>query len=254
MSAIGFPFSAGGNIGINFNAGGVVGASATPGQTFQNIPLPNTKLALYRLSIRAPGGSQQATQDYTFPLSPQSINQEFDAKSNVYDVAGSSSTAGVTRVADLYGNSAVTYVIEGTTGWQQHSTDNYQYTGMQSIAAIVALINSFAAQNAQQLQNNSSDVYTMEFYDYFSDQYWQVIPIGKQVVKQDAQRPLLFYYSFRFAGIMNLNSPQTQTTDDPVLNTLSSSTSQATTNLNQSITSTLNNYINVTAGALGDLL
>lgn len=250
---IGFPFSVDANLGVGFASATTAGPGIYGGQSFQTIPLPNAQLALYRISIRGPNGGS-VVNDYTFPISPMNISKEFTAYTNIYDVAGEANTAGVARVADIYGNSPVTYTIAGTTGWQRHSTDNYRFTGMESIAAIQAALNSFAALNAQQQASNNSDLYTMEFYDYFAQEFWQVVPVGRQVISQDQARPLLFMYQFRLAGIKNLNSPEIDGTDDEVLNALSVSDSQAISQLNISVTTTLQGYANFTAGALGELL
>lgn len=254
MSAIGFPYNAGANVGIRQNAGVAVGPLVANGQSFQTIPLPNTQLALYRISIRAPGGSSQSVRDWTFPISPRSINKSFTAMANVYDVAGPSKTGGVTRVVDMYGNSPVTYRIEGTTGWQRHSTDGYQSTGMESIAAIQSALDFFVSSNVSQQANNNSDLFTMEFYDFFSNEFWQVVPVGPQVIRQDEQKPLLFFYSFNLVGIAQLDTPVTDTVDDPVQSALSVSTSQAISSLNSDISSTLQSYVDQTAGGLGDIL
>lgn len=250
---IGYPFNAQASIGVSFNASVATGAMVASSQSFNTIPLPNTQLALYRLSIRAPGGSNQSVRDWTFPISPQNLQKSFTAMANVYDVAGPSKTSGVMRVVDMYGNSPVTYKLRGTTGWQRHSTDNYESTGLESIADIQDCLNSFASFNAGQQADNNSDLYTLEFYDYFTGDFWQVVPIGPQTVMQDAQRPLLFYYDFTLAGVKNLTDPITDSTDDPVQSALSVSTSQAVSTLNTSLTSTLNSYVGETAGALGIL-
>lgn len=252
MSAIGYPFSAGSNIGINANAGVAVGPTVANGQSFQTIPLPNTQIALYTISICDPT-TGQSVLTWTFPISPKNITQTFSSLTNIYDVAGPSSTYGVTRVVDMYGNTPVTYRIEGTTGWQRHSTDGFQSTGMQSIAAIQSALNQFAAYNANQQLSNNSNLYTMRFYDYFSGQFWQVVPMGPQVIRQDDQKPLLFFYSFNLVGVANLSDPIQDTTNDPVQSALSVSSSQAISNLSSSLTSTLTGYEDETAGALGEV-
>lgn len=254
MSAIGYPFSVGADVGINANASVAVGPLVANGQSFQTIPLPNSQLALYRINISAPGGSQQTVRSWTFPISPRNLMKTFTAMANIYDVAGPSSTNGVTRVVDMYGNSPVTYKIEGTTGWQSHSTDGFAFTGMQSIADIVSALNYFAQANATQLESNNSDLYTMQFFDYFSNEYWNVVPIGQQIVRQDESKPLLFFYSFTFAGVSPVTDALKDTVNDPVQSALSVSTSQAISSLNTSVNSTLDSYVNNTAGGLGDLL
>lgn len=251
---LGFPGSVGGSVSLGFNGGGVtVGVNVgTPGgQSFQTIPLPNNQLALYRIVIRAPSGAQAAVASWTFPLSPSSINKEIDEKNMVWDVQGQPGQGGVLRVADLYGQAPVTYLIEGTTGWQQHATDGFQFTGLQSIAAIQTALTQFASLNATQVANNNSNLYTMEFYDYFTGQFWQVVPIGKQVIRQDDSKPLLFFYSFRFAAIQSLSQANSSSIVDQVLNTLTSSVNQALTSVSTSLGISLNGYAGVTLGSTG---
>ena len=194
MSGAGFPFSAGASFGAGFSASIPTLGPNAAGQSFQTISLPNNQLALYTLVIRGPAPSTAIKYGYTFPLSPQSVSQEFTAKTQIWDVAGSAQQQGVQRVVDLYGNSPKTFVLEGTTGWQYHSTDGMAYTGMQSIALLQNLLAQFAVLNKQQVDNNNPNPYIMEFYDYFSSNFWQVVPSGRQVIRQDQSRPLLFFY------------------------------------------------------------
>lgn len=255
MSSPGFPFSIGGTIGTGFNGSsvnlGVSPGAAAQGQSFSTIPLPNTRLALYTLSIRNPDAASAAILSYTFPLSPASISKEFTAMNNVYDVAGTFDQGGVQRVADLYGNSPVTYVIQGTTGWQFHSNDGFSFTGVDSIAAIQNLLQQFAIQNKQRQDANNPNPLTMEFYDYFAQEFWQVVPVGRQLITQNQQRPLLFDYAFRLAGIMNLSSAAQAPADDPILSTLAQTQPQAVGALSDALTITLDAYVGNTAGTLG---
>ena len=85
---------------------------------------------------------------------------------------------GVARIIDQYGMSPLTFVIEGTTGWQKHLTDGFQYTGLQAIRRIQTILEFFAYLNAGQAQAQKTDFYTMEFYDYFTREFYEVVPIG----------------------------------------------------------------------------
>jgi hypothetical protein len=255
MSGPGFPFSAGASVGIGPSAGIALNVSSvvaqTPGQTFQTVSLPNTQLALYTLLIRGPSPSTAVKYGYTFPLSPQSVNQDFTAKTQIWDVAGSPQQQGVQRVVDFYGNTPKTFVLEGTTGWQYHSTDGLAYTGMQSISLLQNLLAQFAILNQQQVSNNNPNLYTMEFYDYFSSNFWQVIPSGRQVIRQDHMRPLLFFYSFRLVGVQELSAPTQPETNDPIANALSVVAPQAAVTLSGSLSASLTSYASNTPGSLG---
>jgi hypothetical protein len=151
-------------------------------------------------------------------LTPTSIVKEITALSNVYDVQGGPNTYGVSRIVDQYGNTLPTFSIEGTTGWQFHATDGFAFTGLESIAIVQGLLNQYASLNrGQQLANKT--LYPLEYYDYFTEEFWTVVPIGPQIVRQDAARPLLFNYAFRFAAI---GGPVGEITDPQTLIALSS--------------------------------
>lgn len=252
MSGPGFPFSVGANIGVGFNATTAgISVGGNQGQMFKTLSLPNTQLALYTLVIREPDPPNAPVITYTFPLSPSSITKEMVAMNNFYDVAGTADQGGVQRIVDIYGNSPVLFLIRGTTGWQYHATDGFAMSGLESIASIQDALFQFAELNKTRMENNNPTLYIMEFYDYFSQTFWQVVPIGKQVIDQDERRPLLFYYTFRLAGIKALDSAPAQETDDPVLNALSVSQPQAISALASSLAITLTGYASNTAGSVG---
>ena len=199
------------NIFVPNNLGGVVGTvlgtfTGNPGQTFQTKPLPNSRLALYSLVIRSATPPHPAILSYIFPLSPASVRRESTSMTNIYDVASATASGGVQRIADLYGQSPTTFSIEGTTGWQYHATDNFLHTGIESALALQAALTSFGTLNAQQQAAGNNSPYIMEFYDYFEQDYWQVVPVGKQVFSITQARPLLIDYSIQLAGIQSLNS------------------------------------------------
>ena len=175
-------------------------------QSFATIPLVNNRMALYTLSIRAPGNAKQAYVNYTFPLSPASLVKEVSSLTAFYDVAGSSTQLGVQRTVDSYGLTPAIFHIEGTTGWQYHATDGLTTTGIDSIIQLEQLLATYAGLNTTAASQNQP-LYTLEFYDHFKNDYWQVEPFGKQEVKQAENRPLLAYYGFHFVGVVNLNAP-----------------------------------------------
>jgi len=222
----------------------------SPGQSFQNHPVPNTRSALYALAIVGPQPSTAIYASYTFPLSPSSLFRDYTAMSNIYDVAGTQAQAGVQRKVDAYGNSPVTFTIEGTTGWQLHATDGYSYTGIDSILALQQFLLLYAQLNTGQAINNQP-LYVLEFYDYFLDDYWQVEPIGKQdPIRQSAARPLLAEYSFRLAGIVDLGqAPALPVGADPINTLLSTSAGQLLGNLSSSLNAILTAYAPSTPGA-----
>lgn len=198
-----------------FGATAVLGIAPqmVPGQVFRTVPIPNFRPAVYQIAIRYPFPPNPIFLIYTFGVSPQNVRKEYTALTAIYDVMGSSQQAGVQRIVDTFGLAPVMYTIAGTTGWQYHSTDAVQYTGLQSISALESAIVQYAQLNQQQVENQQSDMYIMEFYDYFTGNYWQVVPVGPQGFYQDVSKPLYVNYQFRLAGVQPLNAPPIQAVD-----------------------------------------
>ncbi len=192
---------------VNQTAGGVFAHSLGQfSQSFKTQPLSNTRMALFALSIRSPKNSAQAYATYTFPISPAAVSKEYTSMTNIYDVQGSPTQSGVQRIVDIYGNSPVTFQIEGTTGWKFHQADGFQFSGVDSIAVLQDFLQTYAQLNQTQ-SNGNQPLYTLEFYDFFNSDFWQIEPIGRQEVRQSRDRPQILNYSFRFAGIVDLNNP-----------------------------------------------
>lgn len=238
--------SLGANLGIGLSADGIsVSADVSIGignATITNIPVPTPSSALYGLAIRAPGQAAALVQGYTFPLSPTSVGKEYTALSTVYETAGPAGTGGVTRSIDRYGITLPYFSIEGTTGWQRHSTDGFAFTGLQSIAALQSLFISYETLNQQQVANNIPQLYSMEFYDYFANEFWQIEPVGRQGVIVDASRPLLYRYSFRWAAVRPLSLPPGPPPFDAIAASFSIGVGQATVGLSASLNIGLSAY------------
>lgn len=162
--------------------------------TFRPIPVPANQPVVYQLSIRAPGSLFSEFATYTFPLSPSAVRYDRPTLSTYVDTRGPASSQGVTRVMDAYGQAPPSILIEGTTGWDRHALDGYVLTGLQSVQLLQQFLSRYSALNAQQAEAGQPDMYTLEWYDYFQNQFWSVEPVGPQTVWQDAQRPLLTNY------------------------------------------------------------
>jgi hypothetical protein len=173
-------------------------------QSFSTRPVLNTRLALYALSIRSPGGA--AYQTYTFPISPASLVKEYSALTNSFDVAGTPQQNGVQRTIDTYGITPVSYHLDGTTGWQQHSTDGFVATGIESILQLEQMLALYAQLNATAVAGNQP-LYTLEFFDYFLNDFWQIEPMGRQEFRQSRERPLVVNYSLHWQGVRDLSAP-----------------------------------------------
>jgi hypothetical protein len=175
--------------------------------TFRPIAVPNNASVLYQLSIRAPNSQFSEFATYTFPLSPSGVRYERSTLSSMMDVQGPPSKQGVTRVIDTYGQAPPMITVEGTTGWDRHSMDGYILTGLQSIQLLQQFISSYASLNQTQMQQGTAKLYALEWYDFFSNQFWVVEPIGPQMVWQDTTRPMLTNYRFRFAASVQPGLP-----------------------------------------------
>lgn len=220
-----------------------LGTASEPviGQTFRNIPIPNLNPCVYAMAIRSPYPPYDLVALYTFPLSPEHVQRESAAMSSIYDVAGSPAQNGVQRIVDQYGNSPLIFTLEGTTGFQFHGSDGFQFTGLQSIQYLQSFLNSYAQLNQQQMQAGIPSLYKLEWYDYFQNDFWEVVPIGPQGFRQNRNRPLLVSYLFRWAGIRNISAPLLPLAD-AVAVALSTSETQAAQNLTIGIAGLLTTY------------
>lgn len=216
-------------------------------QQFRNQQVPNFNLALYELQIRD-GVSHTKQDSYIFPLSPESIRKEYAGLTNFYDVQGDKTNNGVMRVIDIYGMTPPTFVIEGTTGWQLHQTDGYKFTGLQSISRIESLLSNFVQLNQGQIAAGDRHMYELWFFDFFRNEYWVVVPIGQQGLRQNAARPLYVNYSFRLIASRRLDSAQSSLPDN-LANTLAASSASSSTTFQNFADSFTTLYSDVTAPA-----
>lgn len=212
--------------------GGAIGASDTlysvtkQPQQFRTYAVPNFQLALYQLQIRE-GTSHSLYDSYTFPLSPESVRKEFSGLANYYDVQGDQKNNGVLRVIDVYGIAPPTIMLEGTTGWKLHQSDAFKYTGLQSIQRIVELLSIYTNLNQGRISSGNQDLYELWFFDFFLNEYWAVVPIGPQGIRQSAARSLYVNYSFRLVVSRRLDSAELDLPDSITQLLAASSTSSA---------------------------
>ena len=171
-------------------------------QSFKTTPFVWDQPAFYQLSIRLPNAQFSELSTYTFPLSPQSIRATRNALSNTLDVQGTlgADNSGVKRLIDRYGLTAPTFIIEGTTGWDRHQTDGFLLGGIQSMQLLKSFIQKYSNLNEGKREAGDPNLYTLEFYDYFSLEFWVVEPVGPQIVRQGSDRPNLTYYRFQLAA------------------------------------------------------
>lgn len=194
------------------------GVPSNAAQNFRTEQVPNMRQALYRLSIRSPNKAQNGLVNYVFPLSPANLKRTESSMAVFYDTAAGAKQHGVQRLVDQYGMSPIIFDIEGTTGWQKHSADGYTYTGIQSIQEVQRILLLLAELNVDQMQADLPYLFTLEFYDYFLNDFWEVVPVGPQQIWQDKQRPLFVNYRFRLVGVRSLAAahPSAGSTSDPI--------------------------------------
>lgn len=168
---------------------------------YRTISVPTFQPALYQLSIRAPQNAFAEMITYTFPLTPSSIRITRDSMTSYANTQGPSQSQGVTRQFDIFGLSPPTFIIEGTTGWDLHATDGFIIPGLVSMQLLKKLLDQYATLNKEQQEAGNPQMYALEFYDFFQDNFWQVEPVGPQVIRQSNDRPLLSYYRFMLAGV-----------------------------------------------------
>lgn len=175
--------------------------------TFRTLTVPDNQPSIYQLSIRAPGQMFAELSTYTFPLSPSALRYSQPAMSSFSDTRGPPKSNGVTRIMDTYGLAPPIIMIEGTTGWDRHLSDGYILTGLQSIQLLKQFLAKYVQLNQAQMQAGNPKLYALEFYDYFSLNFWQVEPFGRQTIRQTADRPLLSYYQIQLAAIKPVGIP-----------------------------------------------
>ena len=187
------------------------------GPLFRTVTVPADQPVLYQLSIRAPGNGASEVATYTFPLSPSALRSSNNALNAYYNTRGPSNqpgSPGVVRNIDRYGITPPIFTIEGTTGWDRHNTDGYAYTGLQSIQTLQQFLIYYEQLNQQQIEANNPSLYTLEFYDYFTNQFWCIDPSGEQIVRQSADRPLLTYYRFVWVATVPVGTVQNSGPDE----------------------------------------
>ncbi len=228
------------------NAVGPLAESLIAGNAgpFRTTPVKALPPALYAIALRGPSPPYLPLFLYTFPISPYNMRKDVTALSNFYDVQGSATSFGVSRVPDTYGQSPPVWNIEGTTGVKYHSNDRFLFTGLESILILQGVLAQYASLNAAQAQTFNTKLYRLEFYDYFTSDFWQIIPIGPQVISQDAMRPQLVRYRLRFAGIQSLSQPIADLVD-PVLQTLTQPVDAAAGSLYTDVSNFVSTYTGI---------
>ena len=174
-------------------------------QQYRTENVSNTHPAIYALNLRyGTPPYKSVVGSVIFPISPQDLRKSRVFMSSFYDVSGNGLSGGVHRIVDQYGVAPPIFVLEGTTGWQKHSNDNFANTGLEAAKFLQQYLDYFAIFNTIKSQNNRPDLFILEYYDYFTDDFWEVAPIGEQIMRQSESQPLLFHYRLRLVGMREL--------------------------------------------------
>ena len=147
---------------------------------------------------------------YIFPISPVGLRKSYVNVNTPYKVAGSPynlNNPGVERLMDMFGQEPPSWVIEGTTGWQYHSNDGMQTTGIESFHNLQTILSQYNYYVQNQIATQSKIQYELELYDYFNQEYWVVVPAGPYVFEMNASRPLIGNYRIDLLGIRPVKQP-----------------------------------------------
>jgi len=187
--------------GFNNLAGGLLGSIPQVPQYFFTVPFANNQPVLYKLSLFTLGDPNAVgpTEEFIFPLTPAKVTKTVMNLTNYYDVQGNNTNYGVQRIIDVYGLTPPIITISGTTGFQFHSLDGYQWSGRSSFARLVALIQAYATAVAQ--ANSSSQTTTLpllQFTDSYTSEVYNVVPLNQQSYNMDVSRPIYQMYDLQF--------------------------------------------------------
>jgi hypothetical protein len=196
-------------------------------QNYFQVPFPNQRLALYRLTLLAssqavnsvggtasfsstPGLSGFINGDYTdqfvFPLSPASLTRQYINLSVYYDVRGTQAQNGVNRIVDQYGMGPPIIAISGTTGYQYHSMDGFQWTGRDSINRLNNIISEYAFR-VTEASEFGFPMPLLVFEDSYIGDAYIVIPFQQQSFNMDNSRPIVSNYALQLLAIQTLSAP-----------------------------------------------
>ncbi len=244
-------FSSLGNLGLQAASNAIGPAAAAglnalinPGQGFRTKPAGPLPPALYSLAIRGGAAPYIPYFIYYFPISPSNIQKHVVGMGNFYDVAGPPLNFGVRRDLDIYGETPPILTISGTTGVKYHATDGGFLTGLESIQILQGAISqyfSFVSAAASPNLIGNSNLPRLEFYDFYTSSFFQIVPLGPQGIRQSAQAPQLLFYEFRFVVVENLETPIIAGLD-AVLGGLANTISAGINGLSKSLDSAFGSY------------
>ena len=185
--------------GFNNLAGGVLGSIPQVPQYFFTVPFANNQPVLYKLELIPGAGTSGSNDVFIFPLTPSKVTKTVMNLTNYYDVQGNNTNYGVQRIIDQYGLTPPVITISGTTGFQFHSLDQYQWSGRSSFARLVSIIQAYASQVATAVSSSQSTALpTLQFTDSYTAETYTVVPLNQQVYNMDVSRPIYQTYDLQF--------------------------------------------------------
>ena len=224
---------------INTGIGNLVGSIPQVPQYFFTVPFPNNQTVLYRLRIY--NNLQQAgpavgnlsnsnlAEEFIFPLTPNNITKQYVNFTSYYDVRdagpntagpGGGLSTGVQRIVDQYGQNLPIITISGTTGFQFHSLDGYQWSGRSSFARLVQFITNYAIQVAAVTNSNQSQqLPVMQFTDGYTGEIFNVVPLGPNTSTMDVSKPIIQMYNIQLLVKSVVSSAQSLSLSqqDPII-------------------------------------
>ena len=224
---------------INSALGNIVGSIPTIPQYFFTVPFPNNQTVLYRLRIY--NNLQQAgpavgslsnsnlAEEFIFPLTPTNITKQYVNFTSYYDVRdsgpntagpGGGLSTGVQRIIDQYGQNLPIITISGTTGFQFHSLDGYQWSGRSSFARLVQFITNYAIQVAAVVNSNQNQTLPiMQFTDGYTGEIFNVVPLGPNTSTMDVSKPIIQLYNIQLLVQSVVSSAQSLSLNqqDPII-------------------------------------
>lgn len=185
--------------GFNNLANNLLGSIPQVPQYFFTVPFANNQPVLYKLELIPAAGTSGSNDVFIFPLTPSNVTKQVINLTNYYDVQGNNTNFGVQRIIDQYGLTPPIITIAGTTGFQFHSLDGYQWSGRSSFARLVSIIQAYAQQVATAIgSSQTTSLPTLQFTDSYTSETYDVVPLNQQVYSMDVSRPIIQTYNLQF--------------------------------------------------------
>lgn len=186
------------NSALSSGISGIVGT----GTKFPTQMVANTRTTQYSL-IFITGPNPKDATTYNFPITPQQYSMQRRSLAMPYDTPGSSQNLNVNRIVDVYGLTPITFKIQGTTGFNKHAVDGFLYSGIESLRLLQKLLEIYF----EFAQTFPKPTVSLQFLDFYYQEFWNVVPVGPLVINQSKEKPQLMFYDLTLAGTTRVSSP-----------------------------------------------